>query len=76
MTTVVVSLMWSASLLLLFAVSHVRLQCDSGASFSAQCGNVGRRERTFNNIILEHQEYMSCPKGLLAKKISCPSGGS
>ena len=42
----VMSLMWSAALLLLFAVSHVRLLCDSGASFTATCNTVNQRKST------------------------------
>ncbi len=49
MTTVVLSSMWSAALLLLLlAVSHVRLQCDSGATFRAHCTGVSRRCKLYN----------------------------
>lgn len=53
MAPVALSLMWSAALLILFAVSHVRLQCDSGALFMAQCSGVDQRRCTFDIILLQ-----------------------
>ena len=47
MTMVVSSLMWSAGLLLVLAVSHVRLQCNSRSTFEAHCSGVIRRSCKF-----------------------------
>lgn len=59
MTTVMSLLMWSAGLLLLSAVSHVRPQCDSSAAFMAHCSGITRRRCKFKNIIIILLYYIS-----------------